>query len=307
MSESPPSAPDESPEGPPEFRPPAPEALARHLEAHPPRPGRLLWAGWLAMGGAVLLFLAALLAAHPVTWFGSMVGLAGLMGWTAWQVRRRRRAAADLDRIEERVLLRDHPRALRQAWRQVPTLATWEAWSRLLLVFARGLEGVGAWETALVAWDRFLEAHQGPVADRARCRRAMVRLRCDRLADADDDLRSVSRDGDDFVEAERLLATLFQRLVTGHHREAAEAGGEHVLETLRPLGVEAGYGHALFALACWRAEDPAAAQRAWERASRLLEPEALVRWWPPLEVLTREAGLEAVPWPNRLLAGDRHA
>ena len=115
---------------------------------------------------------------------------------------------------------------------------------------------------------------------------AIAQIAGDQLTDADDTLRRLRGAIDPYrgtpIAASYRLANLIQQTHTNHHADAVETAGT-LLDDLRPLGAEAGYGHALMALSFYRmgeieTPDPAHRQQAalWcSRATLLLSPEAL--------------------------------
>ncbi|MEM6554001.1 MAG: hypothetical protein AAF750_17940, partial [Planctomycetota bacterium] len=134
----------------------------------------------------------------------------------------------------------------------------------------------------------------------------------DRLGDADEELRRVRGVVEGFGEVgggasqatalraeerERLAAGyayagLVQDVVTHHFAEAVERG-DGLVERLRPMGMEAGYGYGLMALCHWKVGDEAGARRWWTRAVLLVPGEALVGRYA---VLGELAGLGVMGW-----------
>jgi hypothetical protein len=134
--------------------------------------------------------------------------------------------------------------------------------------------------------------------------RLFALLAADRLVDADDELRRLrdltETDEPNPLAAAMTLAQLWQRIVTNHFDDAA-AMRHHLVEKLRPLGVEAGYGYALLHHpAAHTSTTPidadADAHTWWRRATLLLSPAALVHRLP---MLTATAELLA-PTPRPL-------
>jgi len=129
--------------------------------------------------------------------------------------------------------------------------------------------------------------------------RAICALHADRLADADDTLRQlrglIAPYAKGAVGAAYRLAELTQHVRTHHYTEGLERA-DRMLEDLRPLGVEAGYGHALIALCHQedRADRDAATRQQqvdlwWRRATLLLPAAALTERYPELNRLRARA------------------
>ena len=152
---------------------------------------------------------------------------------------------------------------------------------------------------AIVGYDSLLEhlPNDHPGAIQLRAHRALAALHSDRLADADDTLRQMRSHVEPYantpIGATYRLAELTQAVRTHHYSDPLERA-EHMLDDLRPLGVEAGYGHALLAL-CHQ-EDRAsrdeharreAVRRWWESATLLLPEAALLDRYPELRVLSQ--------------------
>jgi len=132
--------------------------------------------------------------------------------------------------------------------------------------------------------------------------RANAALGADRLSDADDSIRrlrgAVEAFPDTTISATYRLAQLAQQVRTHHFAEGVKENDD-LLDALRPLGVEAGYGHALMALCHYHdptqgetADDATAhdaAKQWWGRATLLLPSHTLLSRYPELKPLTELA------------------
>ncbi|MEM6458347.1 MAG: hypothetical protein AAF710_03035 [Planctomycetota bacterium] len=282
----------------PAWTPPTAEALADHLRryrATPPSP----WARRLPLLALLGLTVAALLTPVPGSWLLPWGGFVALAIYGTRQVAKVRRFEKRLDRARELLSLRHHRPALRSAWRLVPELTQHPALQhRAVAILGQALEELRAYDAAAAAFDRLLDDlpddHPGSVA--LRLQQALGALFTQRLSDADDALRRlrgpVEASGAPPLAAAYRFALLFQAVQTAHYAEAIDEG-DGLIEALRPLGVEAGYGHALMAW-CYRqrnqpeADDDEQAQRWWRRATALLPAASLRHRFPDLRGLGGE-------------------
>lgn len=281
------------------FKPPTLEQVEAHLAEHAirlPSPWAV-WAPLLALGGllAVVMVVGGV-AAMLLPW----LALVGLFCYMLWRVRRARTLEQRVTQAQEMAMLRRYGPALKHAWRLVPmAVAAPGLYLRALTLMAHCLEQVKAYEQAIACFDALLEAlpreHAG--ATHLRVHRAMAALGAERLLDADDELRSVrgvlAEQNQPAVTALYRLAELLQLVRTGHYDDALP-GADDLLDELRPLGVEAGYGHALLAL-CYRESRSDRATEApshgalatlwWRRATTLLPAAELVDRFPEVAPL----------------------
>jgi hypothetical protein len=217
-----------------------------------------------------------------------------------WRVRnldRRTTEAQDL------ALLRNHPLSLRRAWDLLPHVAAMPSLhGRTVALIAMNLDQLSEYDSALVAYDELIDRlpEQHPASVQFRINRVILHLFTDRLIDADDELRRlrglVERFARTAVSAGYRLAELVQSVRTNHFADAV-VHADSLVTDLRPLGIEAGYGHALMALSFHQlatAGDDAAARqtsRWWRRATILLPVPQLVRRFAELEPLARDERL----------------
>ena len=119
------------------------------------------------------------------------------------------------------------------------------------------------------------------------------------------------------ISASYRLACLVQQIRTHHFADAVQ-DSQNLVEELRPLGVESGYGHALLAFAheplasrvsaeaLAEPEQLAAhaseARNCWSRATLLLSPEAIADRYPELAPLAAKWG-QVHPYSPALWAG----
>ena len=289
-----------NPTTPKPWNPPTPEALEVHLDQHaavPPSP----WvrrAPLIALGVVILL---ALLLPGPAAWVLPWFAFVGLIIYGRQKILSLRRFEKRLARAQELVMLRHHRPALRSAWRLIPELVNHPAQQhRAVAVLAHALDDVGAYETAIVAYDRLLDdlPSDHPGATHLKVQRAIASLFTHQLSDADDALRRLRGPVEPLAQtpvgAAYRFALLFQSVQTAHYAEAIEES-DGLVEALRPLGVEAGYGHALLAWCFAQRNDPehddaAQARSWWKRATALLPASALRARFPELHTIAEVAG-----------------
>jgi hypothetical protein len=325
------------------FTPPTAEQVQTHLERHSLRPLAFNWA-WLLLVGMCLLAAVGWSAEQNWVALAAWLLVLGLLFVLTGRVRRLRALERELVQAHELALLRRWPEALRRAWRLLPAAARVpELHGRAVALIAHTLDQLQAPEAAIIGYDYLLERlpAEHPAASQLRVQRALAHLACERLTDADDALRrlrsaaAAAQRGDESggdsggdgpapsdaargaLEAARAtlhLANLVQCVRTGHCADAADLA-PGLIAQLRPLGLDAGYGYALLALAYYelarRQRGPEAegapavapdatapevsddAARWWARATLLLPPAALIARYPELAVLARDPHLAA--------------
>lgn len=92
------------------------------------------------------------------------------------------------------------------------------------------------------------------------------------------------------------LLTCLQRLYMGHAAEVVASSNELWDEFREHLGVEAGYGYGLLAVALDRCGQAAKALKYWTDATILIRPERLVQRYPELRPLAAKYGASEWPW-----------
>lgn len=283
------------------FTPPTPSQVRAYLERHRARgPSRL--AAWSP--------LAALTAALALTIWGQqpwmfvvawVIVVAVLVGMTA-RIRNVRRMGQRLVQAQELATRRDWLDALRSTWGLLPSLVSLPTLhGQATALIAHCLHELKTYEAAIVAYDHLLDLIPAgqPVSVGLRVHRAVAQLFNDQLTDADDTLQRLRGQMDTSINpavaASYSMACLMQRVMTNHWAEAADYGSSDLVDQLRPLGIEAGYGYALMALSCHQlaaAEDPGQQQLAqqadlwWSRATLLLPVAALVNRFSELSQIT---------------------
>lgn len=289
------------------FSPPTTQQVEALLEAHPLRsPSPLVvWGPMAALGGV----LALAVLAEGMLW-GALLPLGGLaliFTYLMLRVRRVRQVEQRVGRAQELAMLRHHERALAMGWRLLPQAdAAPGPYLRTMTLIGHCLEELKVYEGAIVCFDRLLSLlpNEHPGAVHLRIHRAIAALGCERLLDADEALSRLRGTMGEYAHtplaALYRLADLIQAVRTGHYADPL-AEADTLLEELRPLGVEAGYGHALLAL-CYRRAQPGEKGEAawderreqaatwWRRATALLPAEALVERFPELAAMPAEEG-----------------
>ncbi len=286
--------------GPSAFIPPTAEQVGAHLDRYPPRgPSRL--GAWMTLGVVVLLVMTLLTNQSPLTLLLWLL-LAAMIINAAMRIRRARRLEQQVTWAQELAVLRRHAQSLRLAWRTLPSSASAPMQhGRTVACIASNLDQLKAYDAAIVAYDYLIDwlpaGHRGAV--QLQVHRAIAQLETGQLIDADDALHRLRGLIESFrhtaIGATYRLAGLIQQIRTNHYAEAAEGCGDLIAD-LRPLGVEAGYGHALMALSyhmlAHRPEPPVPGRRDshqaelwWARATLLLPLAALTDRFPELSVI----------------------
>lgn len=281
-----------NPPPPRSWNPPTAEALEAHLDAHPAEPPSP-WVRRMPLIVLVVVVVLALTLGGPAAWLLPWIAFVGLIVYGGQRMRAVRRFDRRLTRAQELAMLRHHRPALRSAWRIIPELENHPAQQhRAVAVIAHVLDDLGAYDAAMVAYDRLLEdlpdGHPGAV--HLKVQRVIAALSTHRLSDADDGLRRLRGTVEPFekspIGAAYRFALLYQSVQTAHYAEAIEESAG-LVEALRPLGVEAGYGHALLAWCFGQRNDEAAGDAAqaalwWRRATTLLPAAAIAARFPEM-------------------------
>jgi hypothetical protein len=258
--------------------------LARHLAEHPAEPGGQ-WVMPAAAGVLVGTLVLVVLVDHPSVALLPWGVLAAVWAFLHWRLMRRRQAEAAVQDVARHAMLRRHRHALRTAWNTLPTAAGYPMLRhRLIGMMAHCLDELRALGAARVAMDHLLEdlPEGHPMAIALNIQRAMIDLQTDHLADADAQLRRLREPAQQVggvAAAGHRLALLLQDTLTGHHREALQQR-EGLVEALRPLGVDAGWGYGMMARCCQSVGaseglDGDEAARWWDRATLLIPAHTL--------------------------------
>ena len=288
------------------FSPPDSEQFEAHLQAYPTNPpGKwqlraplLVAAGLLGISLATTGWLSAVLP-----W----IGLAWLMGHNWVRTQRAVSLETQVRRTQESAMQRRYPQALREAWRILPQAVPAPALhSQTVATIAHCLDSLNHFDAAIIGYDYLLERMSPgePITTHIGVSRANAVLGADRLSDADDSIRrlrgAVEQFPDTTISAAYRLAQLTQQVRTHHFNEAVSENGD-LIEALRPLGVEAGYGHALLALCHYKQTQAPnldgdelntnheQAKHWWTNATLLLPPETLAQRYPELKTLTERS------------------
>lgn len=283
------------------FHPPTSEQIEAHLDAHPPRPPSP-WSVWGPLAAVALATLGGFAIGGAAALILPWTAVIGLFVYLSVRVRTARKLEAGVTRIHEQIMLRRYADGLRGAWLLLPRADNQPLLhARTVALMADGLAGLRQHDAAITGYAYLLrhlpEGHPG--AAHFRVQKAVAALEADRLADADDELRRLRRSevaaAVPAIAAGRRFAELLQQVRTHHFDDAvADAGG--VLDALRPLGVEAGYGHALLALSYTKAREgePDQLRRHaatwWRRATTLLPETAILARFPQLALVAETFG-----------------
>lgn len=263
---------------------------------------------WLpVMALVVALILGTTVASHWTLILSCLAVGAVFTGLTV-KMHRLRQSEQHVIRVQELTTLRQWTRSLRLSWRLLPSLVTVPTLhGQVVALMATCLDELKAYDTAIQAYTYLIDRipSADPASVQLRSRRTIVQLVNGQLTDADEALRRLRNhvDTHPVIEATYRFASLVQQVRTNHWADAADHSWPDLVQQLRPLGIESGYGYALIALSCHKLSlnQPhyrEHAQRWWSYATRLLPVRTLVNRFAELEQI---AGLlpadQAVPPP----------
>lgn len=291
-----------------QFSPPNAEQVEAHLQSHRLRgPSRMM--AWLPL--ILMVVVLALWSKWPALWLGPWLVLFILLMAANLRARSIQRMERLTQQAQGLALFRRYPDSLRVAWRSLPTLVSAAPLHRQAVAcIAHNLDELSAYAAAIVAYDYLIDNLPAgePLAVEYQIHRATALIAVDRLTDADEALRrlrhAVSGIEHGGIGAAYRLARLAQQVRTGHY-DAAVEDAESLFNTLRPLGIRAGYGHALAAFSYHQlgrfkqADTLSHVDLWWSRATLLLTPQAIVQRFPDLEPMLGAAvhSDSAVPPP----------
>ncbi len=294
------------------WRPPSAQQVTDYFAQHapnPPHPARRLFV-LIPIAAAATL---ALLVGGPA-WLLLWATFIGSSLWARAQFSQRQNLAQRVERAQELVRLRFNRPALRAIWQLIPQLTAHPTLQHgAIVVLARGFEQTHQHDAALACYDRLTQdipkGHPG--AAMLNTRRAVAQLLSSRLADADQTLRrlrnTLARDTatpqsspkppDAPMSAMLAFIELLHATATAHYDQAIEESPQ-LINTLQPLGLDAGYGYALRALSHHHRDgqsdnqndnqdDAAHARRWWQRATALIPANALVDQLPDLRPMVQ--------------------
>lgn len=290
------------------FHAPTAEQVTGHLDRHAVVAASPLQQWMPALVVGVLVMLALSFSSAGITLI-VWLAMLGLFLNSYLRARAIRETDKQLARVQELTLERQHFEAMRLAWQVIPQLrARPQQHLRAVALLAHNLEQVRAHDAAVIAFtgvlDKLPDDH--PAALQLRIEQTMALLASDQLTDADNQLRRLRNMLDRFknspIQGGFHLASLYQQIRTNHFRDAADQQ-QDMMDKLRPLGIDAGLGYALLALACYQsaahADDPLIndAQRWWDHATLLLPLATLVKRFPELHAI--EQGPSAAAGLNK--------
>ena len=275
------------------------------LAAYPAR-GTSRWMTWMPLAVLAGVMVVALTSTHPLMQLLPWAALIGMLIFMSRRVRMVRDLERQTQRVQELAMLRHQRQALDAGWELLPKVTgSLDLYARITALLAHLLDQMKADEPAIVGYDYLIERlpAEHPASVQLRVHKAIVQLESDHLADADDALRKLrvlqQQPSITPVQAAYHYALLLQSVRTHHYDDAiAMAGG--LLDNLRPLGVDAGYGHALLA---WsyaahadrlRQREPEAQETEAAEAARTREKELMssaTQWWSRATLLLPVADL----------------
>lgn len=261
---------------------------------------------WVPLAVLAGVMVVALSSSDPLMQLLPWVVLTGMLLFMSARVRRMRSLERQTHRVQELAMLRHQREALDAGWALLPQLTgSLDLYARTTALLAHLLDQLKAYDSAIVGYDFLIERlpQEHPASVQLRVQKTIVQLESDHLADADDGLRKLralqQHPSVTPVQAAYHYALLLQSVRTHHYDDAiAMAGG--LLDNLRPLGVDAGYGHALLAwsfaahaerLRLREAESPQtnAGAGAQETHSELMQ--SATTWWSSATLLLPVADL----------------
>ena len=215
------------------------------------------WLAWGPLGLLVAVFIFTLSSTSPAAMLLPWLALGGVMITTSLRVKRMKELEVQANAIQELAMLRQFRKCFDLAWLSLPRLVRVpELHGRTVAVIAHVLDQLKARDSAIVGYSfliyRLHEQH--PAGTTLKLHRAIAQLANEQLADADDSLRRMrhlENDTDEILPLNRglyILAKLYQIVQTRHYDDALEMASD-VTDALRPLGVDAGLGHAFVASA----------------------------------------------------------
>jgi hypothetical protein len=282
-----------------QFAPPTPEQFHDLLRDHPANPPTK-WQVRAPLLIAVALIIVSFAMADPLSALLPWVALAWLFGHSSIRTRRALTLEYNVRRTQEIAMLRRYPEALRRGWRTLPqTVPAPMLHGQTVAMISHCLDTMGCYDAAIVGYDFLLNnlSPGQPITVHIAVSRAAAVLGAERLSDGDDSIRRLRGPVEPFdntpIGAAYRLARLTQQVRTHHFADGVDES-EGLIEALRPLGVEAGYGHALMALChyhCTDADSESAgthqdARTWWEQATLLLPAGSLLHRFPELAPLT---------------------
>ncbi len=289
------------------FTPPTAQQVRAHLDQYQPHgPSPIIaWLPILALAAA--LVLSAMFDSGWVVLLSCVI-IAAVFAAMAIRIRHLRHLERRVSDIQALVILRQCVRSLRLAWRLLPSLVAMPGLHRqAVAMIAACLDQLKAYDAAIWAYDDLLKhiPPTDPASVQIQLQRTVAQLINGQLTDADDALRRLRGQIDvhPAVNATFRFAQLVQQVRTHHWTDAAAFASADLVDQLRPLGVEGGFGYGLVALACHRLaqDDPHYHHQAllwWSRATLLLPIGTLVDRFAELEQIARLLPAdEAVPPP----------
>jgi len=283
---------------------PSPEEVYAHAVEHAPRPRgrmRLIALALVGLAIGIMLFFGDSLVGLVAPW----LVLGGLVTWGMIQRRAAAAAQQGVRESQELAAWRENHRAFEQSWQLLPMLRSWpELHVQAVMLIATRLDSLRAYESALAGYQYLLDhlPDDHPTGQMIRLQRVSTLLHDDRLADADDELRRLSRM--DLTPLGRALlrsGQLHQQVKTGHFDES-DRFDDSLIEQLQPLGIDAGYGYAMASTICHQHDRSEAAEQWWRRATLLMHPRRLTDDLPevtPVAHLPAESGLAAAMEADR--------
>lgn len=279
------------------FSPPSPEQVTSYLQKHAPTgPSRI------GMMGPLMAIVIAWIISARLPQFGLLmmvIAFGGVLMWLQYKARAARQLEQRVENIRDMAMRRDWGSSLSTAWTTLPQLVHMPSLhGQTVMIMATDLANLRAFDSAIVVYDylveRLPEHHAG--ATQLRVQRAIAQLSDDRLADADDAIRRLRGITDQLqepvIKAGLQFAELLQQVRTHHYIDAI-AASDTLIERLRPLGVDAGMGYGLMALAYLqlkrRSDEPQPyeehARTWWRRATLLLPVPQLLERYPELQLV----------------------
>lgn len=262
---------------------------------------------WIPVFVLLLALLFSMVLPTPFSAILPWLALVGVIIYLSQRAAARRALVQQAMTLHELVTLRHYVQAIRRAWTLLPKLVhALPLHGQAVATMAHCLDQLRLDEQSLVCYDYMLAQlpPNHPAAMQLSISRAITALNCDRLSDADDALQRVRPAMQEAPHggftALYEMARLVQSMATYHHQDVIDQA-DRMLEALRPLGLDAGYGHGLIALAYMKqAQRPPRkgedalpspdmlwqqARQWWSQATLLIPAETLVFRFPAMAEL----------------------
>ncbi len=280
--------------------------MREHLDLYgQPRPRS--WTASIPLALLIGACVMTLFTDHILTALLPWVIVASVVLYMGQRVRQLKRLQAQVTHVQDLTMLRYQDSALQAAWPLLPKTALMpQMQGQVIACMAYNLDRLGAYDAASLTYhflmDRLPPEHPGRY--QLQLQQTQAWLLNDELASADTAIRQlrggIENLADASMDAAYCFVQLLQQVRTHHFAEAIEKAPT-LLEDLRPLGIDAGYGHGLMALCFFQIAQRNEPQRMadattwWTRATHLLSPQVLSQRFTELTDLDTQLSTPPAP------------